>query len=568
MKLNSLFRKWWLWVILCVLLFVGLSAIVSVLYFSPWLKNKLETTVNTQTKGLYTLKLYGFSASFLGSRIAADSVHIIPDFKAWDKHNRAAGKRNLKDTKAPRTLLNLRTKYFALGGVNFISILQGKALSVNSLKVDMPVVLVTEMRTDTFQVHEPLHKSLQGIAKNLRINHIQLQNGTVRISSRKDDKEAKMYVENFTIRVDDLRLDSTSYYDETRAYYAKGMAFETGEAGYTLPDGTYRFVVGALKANTADGTLNLGNVKITPLLTYSQMARRERKAISRVRLTIPEINASGVDYKVHSRYNNLIAKLVVIKELKLNAYMDKKNYVQRGYKPLPHDLLQKLKTGLTIKQLEVKQMYARYEELAPEATKTGVITIQDLNASIKNITNDKNLMSGKNPATALVRGSINGNAPLKATIRINLLDPGGRHTLEGTFGPANPVTLNTILEPTAFISIKEGRLLKSDFRIELTGTLATGNLNLRYQNLKVDILSKDEDKRQIFRKKLLSKLANKVVIKSDNPKKGESLRPGPINVVRSKKRSVISYWKDCIVSGFRSAAGVENIGLDLSDPNR
>jgi len=564
---RPLFRKWWLWLILGVLLLTGITAILSSLYFSPWLKEKLETTVRTQTQGLYTLKLHGFSASIVGSRITTDSLHIIPDFIVWEQHNKATEKGD-KNIKAPRTLLDLSTKSFVLSGVNFIGILQGKPLNVSGLKVEKPVLLVTEMRADTTQQHEPLHKSLQGIAKNLHINRIQLANGSVRVKPSKEAKTDRLYLKGFTINVKDLRLDRASFYDEERAYYAKSMDVEIGEFGYTLPDGTYKFEVGALKANTADSTLNIGNFSVLPLLKYSAMARREGKAVSRIKLTVPEINASGVNYKAHSQKNKLAARLVVIKKPELSAYMDKKNYVQRGYKPLPHDFIEKLEAGLDIRQLEVKQMFVRYEELVPKATKTGVITVQNINASIKNISNGKERMSVKSPATAFVRASINGKIPLTTTITLNLLDKNGKHRLEGTFGPGNPATINSILEPTAFISIKEGDLQKSDFRMELNGTEATGNLNLRYSNFKVDVLSNGKEKKQTFRKKILSKIANKVVIKSDNPKEGEELRPGPIHVIRSKKRSVINYWKDCIVSGFRSAAGVENLGLDLEDPNR
>ncbi|WP_242928184.1 DUF748 domain-containing protein [Pontibacter vulgaris] len=547
---------------------IGITVLVTTRYFSPWLKEKLETTVRTQTEGLYTLKLYGFSTSFLGGRIAADSVHFIPDFSVWEKHDKAAKNSASKINKAPRILLDLNTRSLVISGVNFIGILQGKPLDVSSLVVKQPALQVTEMRPDTTQQHEPLHKSLQGIAKNLHINRIEIEDGTIRIRTGKDSKADKIYLEHFTINVHDLRLDSASFYDKSRAYYAKSLALESGEFGYTLPDGTYKLQASAVKANTADGTLNLGNFKVMPLLKYNEMARSEGKAISRIRLTVPEINVSGVNYNAHSRYNNLAVKRLDIKNPSLRAYQDKKNYVQRGEKPLPHDLVQELKTGLNIRHLEVQGMFVRYEELVPEATKTGVITIQNINASISNLTNDKNLMSAKSPAVAKVRGSINGTAPVTATIRLNLLDPSGYHTLKGTVGPANPATLNSILEPTAFISIEEGRIQKSDFRVELTRTKATGNLNLRYSDLKVDVLSKDEDKRQTFRKKILSKVANKVVIKSDNPKEGESLRAGTITVARSRKRSVISYWKDCLISGFRSAAGVEKLGVDLQDPNR
>nr|WP_255594416.1 DUF748 domain-containing protein [Pontibacter sp. HSC-14F20] len=248
--------------------------------------------------------------------------------------------------------------------------------------------------------------------------------------------------------------------------------------------------------------------------------------------------------------------------------MDRKNFAVKGTKPLPHDIIQELKTGLTIQKIEVQGMHIRYEELAEEATEKGIITFENLYATISNVTNDKNQMSAKTPAVVEAKTKAYGKAPLAVTIRLNLLDPDGYHTIQGRAGPTDPAVLNPILEPTTFISVKEGRLQKSDFKIELYRNKASGNLNVRYQNFKVDVLTKDENKRQSFAKKLLSKVANKVVIKSDNPEKGEALRAGKIDVVRARNRSVFNYWKDCLVSGFRTAAGIEGIGADLKDANR
>nr|WP_256488668.1 DUF748 domain-containing protein [Pontibacter sp. HSC-36F09] len=248
--------------------------------------------------------------------------------------------------------------------------------------------------------------------------------------------------------------------------------------------------------------------------------------------------------------------------------MDRKNFAVKGNKSLPHDIIQELKTGLTIQKIEVQGMHIRYEELAEEATEKGIITFENLYATISNVTNDKNRMSAKTPAVVEAKTEVYGKAPLSVTIRLNLLDPDGYHTIQGTAGPTDPAVLNPILEPTTFISVKEGSLQKSDFKMELYRNKASGNLNVRYQNFKVDVLTKDEDKRQSFAKKLLSKVANKIVIKSDNPEVGEALRAGNIDVVRARNRSVFNYWKDCLVSGFRTAAGIEGIGADLKDPNR
>ncbi|WP_299822163.1 DUF748 domain-containing protein [uncultured Pontibacter sp.] len=568
MFIKSLLHKWWVWLLLAIIILLLILSVVSATLFSPWLKNKLETTVHQQTKGVYTLKLHGLDAGILTGSISADSLLLTPVFAAWEKLNTAAKTDTSIANEVPRSLLRLAAEETQLKGINLLGIVRGKPLNLNRLQINRPVLILTTMRPDTTNTHEPLHVSLQGIAKNLKIGRIDITGGTLAIRESKEAETDVLSLQDFTVKVKDLQLDSTSFQDKSKAYYAQSMEFASGKATYNLPGKAYRLQASALKANTSDGTLNVGNLKLIPLVNNAALAQRKSMAVTSFNIDVPEINISGLDYSLHSRYNNIEAGNMVIKKPSLSAYMDKKNFNPKGEKPLPHDLVQQLKTGLNVRKVTVQDMYIKYEELSPEATEVGAITFQNADATITNITNDKNLMSAKNPAVINFTASINGDAPLSVEARLNLIDPNAYHTLQGTAGPANPATLNSILEPTAFISIKEGKLQRSDFKIELTRNKATGNLNVRYQDFKVDILTKDADKRQSLGKKIISKVANKVVIKSDNPKEGENLRPGKIEVVRAKSNSFLAYWKDCLVSGFRTAAGVEGIGKDLSDPQR
>ncbi|PVY40741.1 DUF748 domain-containing protein [Pontibacter virosus] len=567
MNNKTLFHKWWLWLLVILTVLFIIIGILTSQYFTPWLQHELESRVKDESNGLYTLKLHGLDSSLLSGRISADSVQLVPNFEAWDKRQDIS-QQDTSATKAPRTLIDLKTNKLVLAGINFIGVLRGNPLDLSKLQVIQPTILITEMRQDTTESHEPLHDAVDGIMKQLRIGAMEVEEATLRIRERQDAETDRISLEKLTISIKDFRLDSTAFQDKERAYYARQITLESGQAAFALPDGTYKLEATALKANTEDGTLNIGNLKLIPLLDNAALARLKGRAVSTMRLEVPEINVSGVDYKVHSQYNNLVADKVVLRNPSLSAYMDRKNFSPKGDKPLPHDIIQQLKTGLTLQKVEVQGMHIRYEELAEEATEKGIITFENLSATISNVTNDKNRMSAKSPAVVDAKASVYGKAPVALTIRLNLLDPDGFHTLQGTAGPADLAVLNPILEPTAFISLKEGSLQKSDFKIDLYRNKASGNLNVRYQNFKVDVLTKDEDKRQSLGKKILSKVANKVVIKSDNPEEGEQLRAGDIAVVRAKKRSVFNYWKDCLVSGFRTAAGVEGIGADLRDPNR
>lgn len=205
-------------------------------------------------------------------------------------------------------------------------------------------------------------------------------------------------------------------------------------------------------------------------------------------------------------------------------------------------------------------MHIRYEELAPEADSIGFITFENTYATITNITNDKKLISVKKPAAIDLRTAIMGKALLKSTIRLSLLDPDGYHTITGSVGSTEAGILNAILATSTFVSIKNGFLQKCSFQIELNRNHASGTMRTSYKDFKIEMLSRNKDKRQSLGKKLLSALVNKTVVNSDNlPDANKEFHVGKIAVTRKENRSVFSYWKDCLVSGFLSSVGLENI---------
>jgi hypothetical protein len=173
-----------------------------------------------------------------------------------------------------------------------------------------------------------------------------------------------------------------------------------------------------------------------------------------------------------------------------------------------------------------------------------------------------------------------GKASMRVNIRVNLLDKNGYHTVQGWIGKCDPQILNPILEPTVLLSVKSGFLQEGSFQMQVFRNSATGTMQLYYQDFKVDLLSKSEstdqesatadkgnNKKQSFGKKVLSAIANKVLIKSDNkpekeivaePAPENGLRVGKIKVTRRKERSIVTYWIDGLASGVLSSIGMSS----------
>ena len=544
--------KKWLWVVgALTLLVLGFTAF-NVFFFSPWLSEKLVRAVNTQSQGRYALQMGSLRASLLSGSLTIDKLSLVPDTALWERQR--AGEKEAM----PALLVSLAARQLHLDGISYIGLLWKKTLQLDGIRLTQPDLRITRMREDA-GTKEPLHRQLKARLAALQVKKIQADSGSITYKSSRQDTWNTLEVQGLSLAVTDVQIDSAAYQDRQRVFYAKAIAITASRTNLLLPDGNYRLKTGRTAISTEAREVKISKVALVPLYRPQALARRKGKAITWLEIKVPAVAMRGLDFAGFAHRSNLVINAVQVLNPAIYAYKDRKNFKTKGVKPLPHDLMQELKTRLTIREIAVQDMHVRYEELAPEATKTGFITFEKLNASLRNITNDKNLMSTKNPAVMELRTAIMGKAPLKALIQLNLLDPGGFHTITGSVGETDAGILNTILAPTSFVSIKSGFLQKSSFQVRLSREKASGTMRAHYTDLEVELLSKDKEERQSWGKRLLSALANKTAVESDNvPIKGE-WRVGQITVTRKKNRSVFNYWKDCLASGLLSSAGLENI---------
>lgn len=531
-----------------MLLFTG------ILFFTSWLQHKIESSVQKQSNGIYELMLYGLQTSpFLGG-LSVDSLTLVPDPERWQQLRK-------QEKDVPSALLEVRTKVVEFRGLNYFGILFGRHPRLDLLKVEYPRVEANLMRQDTTQQSKPLHESVSERMQGLLIGKIAILNGALSYRNASSEAAADSFsVASYNLVVEDLQLDSASYGSKERAYYTKAATLQAQDLYYRLKDGTYKLQAGALNLATAGKKLALEKVHMVPLLEPAQMAKLKGHAVSYTDLRLATVKLIGLDFAAHSHSGKFLLQRLEINGAELSAFKDKKNFTEKSPKPLPHDLAQQVKTPFRIDTVALKRGYVRYEELAEEASETGHITLEKLQATITNVSNMSEHMSMEKPAVAEASAMVMGKAAVSLTARLPLLHENGYHTLQGEIGGANPDILNPILIPTAFLSIQSGRVASARFNIELNASRATGSMQAIYQDLKVDLLSKGEGGDQSFGKKVLTKVANKVAIKSDNPgKEGEEPRVGEIAVERNPEKSVFSYWKDCVVNGFLANIGVAGI---------
>ncbi|MGV3540016.1 MAG: hypothetical protein ACO1OQ_09405 [Rufibacter sp.] len=519
------------------------------LFINPWAEKKLKAEVQKQSQGLYQLQTGAVDVSLLGGSLTIDSFRLKPKVGVWEKLE------NQNPAKTAAMVTRVAASQIKIEGLSYMSLLLSKPLHFRNLTLENPQVEVRQMKEDTAK-QKPLHRKLTGRFKGLAIKNIEVKKGTFQFYKSAEREKADVLVEGVDARFQNFKADSSAFQDKSRSFYCSHILAETKKLDLALPKGYYRIKTGSVRVDTRQQEVSIANGRLVPQLTASALARKAGRATARFVIQVPQLRFSKVDFSTFSRYGNVAIGSVTASNPDLKAYMDCKNFAIRGTQPLPHDLVQSLPFGLNIRQVAIKSLKVRYEELAPNATKTGFVTGTNIHARIRNLTNDKRLMTRNSPAVLNASGYIMGKAYMAGTVRLNLLDPSGAHTLEGRIGKGNPAVLNQMLEPILGVSVKSGVLEKGTFTVRLNKASASGSMLVQYDDFKIDLLSKKQEKRQSLGKKILSFAANKLVIDSDSPSNGKEPKQVPIQVQRRPDRSVLTYWKDCLANGVMTAIWV------------
>jgi hypothetical protein len=100
--------------------------------------------------------------------------------------------------------------------------------------------------------------------------------------------------------------------------------------------------------------------------------------------------------------------------------------------------------------------------------------------------------------------------------------------------------------------VKEGKSSQTSFNFYASTFGTEGEIEFRYDGLKVSLLDKDEyELRNEKRKWLGSLFLNTLVVRESNPK-GNTLRIGTIQSERNTEKSIFNLWWEGIASGMGS----------------
>lgn len=472
---------------------------------------------------------------FASSRgqLQLDSVRVVP--------LRAVSSQRSADARVALWLPRLQ-----LAGLVARGLARGRfradSLLVSSPRLDMTLPAV---------VPPPPHRLLAPYFKDIRLRKLRLTNGQVRVLGAANRPELRQV----TLVGTDIRPVAATYSAPQYLYYARAWQLRTGGGRLEVGAPYYRTTFGGLRADTRARQLTLTNIAVAPTMSVVAMARRKGHQSAHVTVRIDRLAAQGLDVFALVRHGNVLANSLVLGRVQVLTVSDGRMPINPNRSVVTPESIGQLPVRIDVRQLQLQRADVRMSYRAPRSTQPGVLAIRQLRATLRNISNDPRRMSAAHPLTGEATGVLQRRSFARVSLRANLLDAQGRHTLVGSFGATPLAILNPMVEPTRGLRFRSGDISAIRFKMQLDRQQARGTMWAAYTNLKLDLLNR-QGKRDALRR-VGTTLVNGLFLRDNNPRRvGQELRPGRMRSGRELRFSVFSLWRQGLVSGMLNSAGV------------
>ena len=315
----------------------------------------------------------------------------------------------------------------------------------------------------------------------------------------------------------------------------------------------YKMQVGAFDINNVNSTMRISNFSVLPQLSEAAFSKSLRYQDDLYDLNFKNIELGGIDTKLLITKKRLEVETATLQP-SIKAFNDRTVPFNPASKvgKYPQQLLQKIKFPISIKNMIIKNGYVAYKERGAVSGETGIVFFKNINATISNVTNIKDVISKNNMLILNARAMFMGVSDVQTTWNLPLNATNGAFHVSGVGGGFNATSLNSITEPLGMVSIRKGRINKITFDLSGTDLMAKGSSTLLYENLKIDLLKKDSANTK--KKGFMSFVAN-VLVKDRNPKNGE-LRKNEVEKERDITKSFFYLvWKSIFTAAKKTVTG-------------
>jgi len=409
-----------------------------------------------------------------------------------------------------------------------------------------------EQKTESNSPEKPI---LSGWVKKFTLET--LQSGDINLTlGAGSSKEKETTVRNSNINLSKLVLDTTTMMDKSLLKAADDISLSNQLISLKSEDGLYVYNFRRIGFNKKAATIKISAIEVKPLFGEAAFAKRVGVQKDRFEVNINNVVASKVDVDALVE-GRVYAAGVQATNNAIRMYRDNTQPMDSIKKVgrFPHQMIRKLPFPLYIKQLVAAKTFIQYKEKNPLSDTSGSLIFENSTLALTNITNDKDPVNKTMDLD--FKGALLGQMPLQLSIKFYLeqIEKGNYQVTGNIQKSFKGEVLNKLTVPVGLVRIDKGTINGLSFNYMADNINAQGTLTIKYNDLKLSLLKKNDSKADFGRKGLLSLLAN-IVVRNNNPNNNK-LRQADVVYKRDEYKSFFNMLWKFVFTGMKDVMGAK-----------
>jgi hypothetical protein len=536
----------------------GILLIILTIGFFVWrnykyklVNEKLNTLVTAKSKGLYQLSYQHLVIDEALGNISAEEVELIPDSSVYA---------SLKDQKtAPESVFHIKIPRLMISGVKTPKALLNKEISAHIIRIENAEIEIGMGRGKNqgqsdfkYILASESYRQLLGKLNSIKADSVVLENAHLKLLDQ-ESKNIRCNAEGLSFRFAGVSIDSSKQKDSSRMLFSDEQAVHCNLLEIPTKNKVYDFKIAVLDYNSRKSSLHTEQIRLIPSQSETEFASANKYAKDRFNIEIGSMDIIQLN-RQSLLQQEIVADSLILNSASIRVFRDKSvphDSVDRTNN-YPQNAIMRLPLLLYIKKIIVRDSYIEYKEKNEKSESSGKVAFFHVNSTIKNVTNMKDSIRRDNLMRLQFESSFLNASPFSATIIMRLNDPQGRFQLDANLGEMPGVALNPLLKPMALAELEKGKINSLQYHMNATKIHATGTVLIKYEDLKIKLLKKDEDKNK-YKTKFFPTLAAGVIMKSSNPQ-DDRMRVGNVDYKRDINRSIFNIMWKSMFSGIKKVA--------------
>ncbi|WP_009034017.1 AsmA family protein [Indibacter alkaliphilus] len=454
-----------------------------------------------------------------------------------------------------------------ISGFSWYSFLFQNTIAVDSAFVDNINLLSSSPPLDTLandleEEGEISESKTNGNYEAIKVGYFELRDLNIRLTDSSNDS-LRVSMIDMDLQAEDFKL-TKEYIEDSKALFEISSVHGTIESVEFHFDQFRQYTrVEEIELDTKSEQMTFGYIGLLNKEGRYEYTSQFDYEQTWIEIDKTSMKLKGVNFQEYLSQGVLEVDSIFAHDMHLEAFKDKRKTEDKSRRPkMINQVLEELDQKVHVNNLFIENAYIKVEERPDnDAPTAGHVYFSEVNAHITNISNIEDKVDENNEMLIDASGKLMGEGELTTQITYFLETEMHDFKLKGTLKNFTLPSVNSMVEPEAKIGLKSGMINRLDFNIAANDYEGSGDLIVRYENLEIEILNADFESDNNLWRKLGAFVANKLIIKSNNPDNRGNLKEGKVYFMRIQYKSMFNYWWQLLFSGLKSTL----TGEDISD---